>query len=101
MHNGSLPPPPAPGSSERSSTGKLSGALGRPPWSAAETPRWGMGDVGIGLVAGLVLSTVMGAIWLAIGGTEELSLGGRAFSQVGLWMGLAGSAYLATRLKGN
>lgn len=61
---------------------------------------WGLGDVGLGLVAGLVLSTLFGGLWLGLSGSDELSLAGRAFGQVGLWVGLVGCVVLASRRKG-
>ncbi len=64
-------------------------------------PRWGLGDVIVGLVVGLVLSSMLAGVWLGITGDEELSLGGKAFSQMGLWIGLVGSVLLATRRKGS
>src|SRR5437868_2758031 len=64
-------------------------------------PRWGMGDVIGGLVVGLVLSSVLAGIWLGASGDKELSIGGKAFSQMGLWIGLVGSVVLATRRKGS
>jgi len=64
-------------------------------------PRWGLGDVILGLVVGLVLSSILAGIWLGASGDEELSIGGKAFSQMGLWIGLVGSVVLATRRKGS
>ena len=64
-------------------------------------PRWGLGDVILGLVVGLLLSSVLASIWLGVTGDEELSIGGKAFSQVGLWIGLVGAPVLATRRKGS
>ncbi len=40
-------------------------------------------------------------MWLAASDREELSFGGRAVSQVGLWVGLAGAAVVAARWKGS
>lgn len=54
----------------------------------------------LGMVAGLVFSTILGALWLGVSGDDKLGLGGRAFSQVGLWVGLAGAVVLASRRKG-
>lgn len=71
------------------------GAGGRPP------ARWGLGDVVLGLVVGLALSSVISGIWLGIRGETELSIGGKALSQAGLWVGLVGSVVLATRRKGS
>jgi membrane protease YdiL (CAAX protease family) len=66
-------------------------------------PRWGLGDAAAGFLVGLVLSTFLASIWLAGQGpdAEDLSLGGQALSAIGLWVGLAGAAVLATRRKGN
>ncbi len=63
--------------------------------------RWGLGDVILGLVVGLLLSSVLAGIWMAFSGDEQLSIGGKAFSQMGLWTGLVGSVILATRRKGS
>jgi membrane protease YdiL (CAAX protease family) len=49
---------------------------------------------------GLVLSSVAGGIWLDATGQKELSLSGRALSQLGLWVGLAGATVFASRFKG-
>lgn len=75
-----------------------------PARSSADHPtlrRWGLGDVVLGMAAGLVLSTILGGLWLGVAGGDELGLGGRAFSQVGLWMGLVGAVVLASRRKGS
>ena len=63
--------------------------------------RWGLGDVVLGLVVGLLLSAVMASVWLGVSGDDTLSIGGKAFSQIGLWTGLVGSVVLATRRKGS
>jgi membrane protease YdiL (CAAX protease family) len=65
------------------------------------TPRWGLGDVVLGLVVGLTLSSLLASLWLAVSGERELSLGGQAVSQVGLWTGFVGAAVLASRRKGS
>jgi uncharacterized protein len=69
--------------------------------AARPKPRWGLGDVILGLVVGLVLSSALAGIWLGASGDEDLSIGGRAFGQMGLWIGLVGSVVLATRRKGS
>jgi uncharacterized protein len=66
-----------------------------------QAPRWGLGDVILGLVVGLVLSSMLAGLWLGFTGDEELSIGGKAFSQMGLWIGLVGAPVLATRRKGS
>lgn len=46
------------------------------------------------------MSSIAAGIWLDATGQKELSLSGRAVGQLGLWVGLAGAAILASRLKG-
>lgn len=70
------------------------------PQAAPPTPTWGVGDFLVGLVAGLALSSLFAAVWLAITGEKDLSLAGQAVSQVGLWTGMVGSVVLASRRKG-
>jgi membrane protease YdiL (CAAX protease family) len=68
--------------------------------TAARRPRWGLGDAVGGIVVGVVVSSIVAGTWLDVTGQKELSLSGRAASQLGLWVGLAGAAVLASRLKG-
>jgi len=63
--------------------------------------QWGVAYAGIGLFVGLLLSSLAAGIWLAATGENDLSLVGLALSQVGLWVGLAGSAVCASRLQGS
>jgi hypothetical protein len=63
-------------------------------------PRWGVGDFVLGLVAGLALSTLFASAWLAATGDKDLNLTGQALSQVGLWTGMLGSVFLASKRKG-
>lgn len=63
-------------------------------------PRWGLGDVALGFVAGLTLSSLATALWLALSGDTDLGLAGQAFSQLGLWTGMVGVAFRASRRKG-
>ncbi len=67
----------------------------------APVRRWGLGDVLLGMVVGLSVSSLFASAWLALTGDRELGLGGRAASQVGLWIGLAGVVVLAARRKGS
>lgn len=66
----------------------------------APPPRWGLGDFLFGVVAGLSLSSLFAALWLAVWGDKDLNLAGQAFSQVGLWTGMVGAVVLASRRKG-
>lgn len=74
--------------------------LAAPP-SPPPTPRWGLGDVALGFVTGLVLSSVVASIWLSASSSHQLSLAGQGLAQVGLWTGFVGITVLATRRKGS
>ncbi|MDP1819860.1 MAG: CPBP family intramembrane metalloprotease [Acidimicrobiales bacterium] len=68
--------------------------------------RWGLGDVVGGFLLGLVGSQIVLSIILAatdrtVDEADELPLSLVALSQAGLWIGLLGIPYLATRLKGH
>ncbi len=62
--------------------------------------RWGVTYAAVGLFVGLLLSSLAAGFWLAATGDKTLSLGGLALGQVGLWVGLAGSAVWASRTHG-
>ena len=53
------------------------------------------------MVVGLVLSSAAASAWLGSTGDAELTLGGQAISQLGLWTGLVGAAVWASRRKGS
>lgn len=72
-----------------------------PEASAAAPPRWGLGEAVAGLLVGYFVSSVLAGIWLGVTGEEDLSLGGQAFSQLGLWAGLLGAPLYAARRKGS
>ncbi len=63
--------------------------------------RWGLAYAGVGLLVGLLLSSLAAGAWLAATGEKDLSLGGLAVSQIGLWVGLAGAAVCASRVHGS
>lgn len=80
-----------------------SGAAEPPAPAATDVPprpRWGLGDAAAGMLAGLFLSSIVASIWLGATGDEELTLGGLAISQLGLWAGLGGSVLWASARKG-
>lgn len=71
----------------------------------ARTPTWGLGDVLLGFSFGLLGAQVaIGAILAATDRTveqvDELPLSLVALSQMGLWLGLFGVPWAATKLKG-
>lgn len=72
-----------------------------PGTATSPTPRWGLGDFLFGLVAGYALASLFAAVWFAVSGAEELSIGGQAFTQTGLWTGMVGAVVLASRRKGS
>jgi membrane protease YdiL (CAAX protease family) len=63
--------------------------------------RWGLTYSVAGLIAGILLSSLAAGAWLAATGEADLSLGGLALSQIGLWIGLAGAAVCASRVHGS
>jgi CAAX protease family protein len=80
-----------------------------PPAALAEqrSPvRWGFGDAAGGWVVAQIGGLIASSLVLAGNGLEadefdKLSLGWIAVAQLGLWFGLLGAPWLATRLKGN
>ena len=71
--------------------------------AALATPprRWGLGDATVGYLVALVGSSVLGGAWLTASGDDELTLGGLAVAQVGLWAGLLGAPIIAARRRGS
>lgn len=67
----------------------------------AVVPRWGLGDVLVGLLAGLAMSSLATALWLTATGDTDLDLNGQAVSQIGLWTGMMAAILLASRRKGH
>lgn len=65
-----------------------------------EAPRWGMGDVAIGLAVGFVVSQLVLGLWIGVSGDDEESLGLLVVSLLGLWLGLGGTVLFASRRKG-
>jgi membrane protease YdiL (CAAX protease family) len=60
--------------------------------------RWGLGEVGIGLVSSLVLSTLIGGVIMGIAGwenTDEIPMWGLGLMQIPLWAGYLGAVALA------
>jgi membrane protease YdiL (CAAX protease family) len=54
-----------------------------------------------GFMVGLVLSGIVASLWFsAHPGAKDLSLGGQAMAQIGLWIGLVGGPVLASRRHG-
>lgn len=53
------------------------------------------------MLVGVLLSSLLASLVLAASGDHELGLGGKAVSALGLWVGLAGAAVVASRRKGS
>lgn len=73
------------------------------PESPPTRPWWGLGDVAIGIVAALALSTVFTVLIYGVAGwsaDEKPPLWGVAILQVPLWVGLVGTVLWASRQKG-
>lgn len=79
------------------------------PDSADVAPRprtWGLGDVALGFSIGilgaqLALGAILGATGRSADQVDDLPLSLVALAQMGLWLGLLGGPWIATRLKGN
>lgn len=74
--------------------------------SARPRPTWGLGDVLLGFAVGLTgaqlaLAVVLGATGRTADEYDTLPLSLVALAQLGLWVGLLGAPWVATRLKGN
>ena len=75
-----------------------------------EEPRWGFGEVGLGILGSLVLSTVIGVLIIDLAGwtttsadgaaSTEVPMWGQGLLQIPLWAGYLGAVWLAGR-KGN
>ena len=77
-----------------------------PPEVSLAPRRWGLGDVALGLLVGqvgglFVTMVVLSATGRSVDQVDDLPLGLIAVTEVGLWIGLLGVPYVATRLKGN
>lgn len=71
--------------------------------AALATPRlrWGLGDAAVGYLVAVVGASVLGGAWLAASGDDELTLGGLAVAQIGLWTGLLGAPVIAAYRRGS
>ncbi len=61
-------------------------------------PRWGLGEVGIGLAASLVLSTLVGGLIMSLAGwkdSSEIPMWGLGLMQIPLWAGYLGAVLYA------
>ena len=67
-------------------------------------PRWGLGDVAVGIVASILLSTLIGSLILGLAGwrtSADVPVWGMALLQVPLWAGYLGVTAWATATKGD
>ena len=62
-------------------------------------PRWGLGDAALAFVVGMVAAVFVDGVYVSVAGTEE-TLARTIATLVGLWVGLAGVPYLASKRKG-
>ena len=60
-----------------------------------------MGDAVRGFLVAVVLSVVVGSVWLAASGDDEVTLGLTVVTLVAQWTGLVGAVVLASRRKGS
>ena len=74
------------------------------PDQTTSEPRWGLGEVAVGLVLAVVGGSLTASLALAVSGEQELddlSLAWVALSQTGLWAGLLGAPVWASVNKGS
>ena len=75
------------------------------PLGAGEpTPTWGLGEVFVGILGSLALSTLVGALIIGIAGWEtsdDIPVWGMALLQIPLWGGYLGAVLFAGRRLGN
>ncbi len=83
----------------------LSGSGEVDPLGAGEpTPMWGLGEVAVGILSSLVLSTFVGALILGVAGwktSDDIPVWGMALLQIPLWGGYLGAVIVAGRRFGN
>lgn len=84
----------------------MSEATAAPAGAPARPRTWGLGDVILGFTIGIVgsqlaLVAILAATDRTVDQVDELPLSLVALAQVGLWFGLLGAPFVATRLKGN
>ena len=73
----------------------------RGPEGASRAPvRWGLGDAAAGFLAAVFLTSLAATAWASATGQSEESLGLVVAALVARWVGLAGTALVASRLKG-
>lgn len=68
--------------------------------AAPSPPRWGMGDAALAFLLGMLFAILLDGLYVAVVGRGD-TLGFTIVSLVGLWVGLAGVPYLASRRKGS
>jgi membrane protease YdiL (CAAX protease family) len=62
--------------------------------------RWGLGDVLVAAAAGIVLASLVGAIWVSASGAGPTDISTDMASLVGEWLGVVGVLALVSRSKG-
>jgi membrane protease YdiL (CAAX protease family) len=71
----------------------------RPP-DRQPAKRWGLGDIVSAAVAGLLLASVTGGIWMSATGQTANAIGTDLASLVGEWVGVVSVLVFASRVKG-
>lgn len=74
------------------------GATG--PVGAGDGPRWSLGDAALTYGVSVVLSGLVGGLWIAGTGQDEISLGLTLVTLFASWIGLVGGTVLASRRRG-
>ncbi len=73
---------------------------GQPP-ARRPARRWGLGDILFAAVAGLLLASVAGGIWIGITGESNTAIGTDLASVVGEWVGVVAVLVAASYAKGD
>ena len=64
-------------------------------------PRWGLGDVAVGVAVALLAANLVAGTWLSVTSQGRLPPWGQVFTMLALWVGLLGVPFLAARAKGS
>ena len=67
---------------------------------APEPPRWGVADAAAGFAVAFVVSILVGSVWVAVTGDDDVTLGLTVVTLLGQWTGLVGAVVLVSRRKG-
>lgn len=67
---------------------------------APPAPRWGLADAAAAYAASVVLSALVGAVWIGVTGRRDLTLGLTVVTLLGQWVGMVTVVVVASRTRG-